>query len=297
MSLLSRNIKFLRKQKGLTQAEMHSQTGISNATWSNYELGNTEPNVDLLIIIAKFFGVTVDELIKENFEEGNLISKNKDQKKQQKGNLKGNVTGNLIDKKYQIEDRLSIVNDPGESLVRMPKVITVDSQGNENVIMVPVKARAGYLNGYGDQEFISTLPAYRIPGLNNGSYRIFEVEGISMYPTLNSGDLAIGKSIENLQDIRDDRVHIIVTLSDGIVIKRVLNRLNTDGKLILKSDNYKERDMFPPIVCDPANILEVWYATGYISRQMRPPAEVYNRVVDLEGRLTILESIVKKSTQ
>ena len=77
-------------------------------------------------------------------------------------------------------------------------------------------------------------------------------------------------------------------------MKRILNRIEKDGKLILKSDNYKERDFYPPIVCDPSAILEVWYATGFISRQLRPPAEMYNRVVDLEGRLTLLEEEARK---
>lgn len=277
---------------GKTQAEMHFYTGIQGATWSNYEKGGTEPDIETMLKIAEAFKVSLSDLVQRNFEEGNLILKSRPSKKTEKSNVKGNATGNLTAKKYPKSSELSIVNDDGDNQYypsTMPKVITIDTQGNENMVMVPVKARAGYLLGYGDPEFIQTLPAYRLPGLNNGTFRIFEVEGLSMYPTLNIGDLVIGSNIDQMGLIRDDRIHIIVTKNEGVLVKRVLNRLNQDDKLILKSDNYKDRDLYPPIVCDPVDVLEIWYATGYISRQMRPPAEMYNRVVDLEGRLTLLE--------
>jgi signal peptidase I len=126
---------------------------------------------------------------------------------------------------------------------------------------------------------------------------MFEVDGLSMYPTLSSGDVVICSNVEQLQDIRDDRLHVIVTKNDGIVVKRVLNRLVKDGKVILKSDNYKDRELYPTIVVDPGDILEVWYCTGFLSRQMRPPAETYNRLIDLEARFTLLEVEVKKRGQ
>lgn len=51
-----------------------------------------------------------------------------------------------------------------------------------HVPMVPVRAKAGYLIGYGDQEYVDTLPT--IPVITDrtfhGKYRCFEVEGDSM---------------------------------------------------------------------------------------------------------------------
>lgn len=277
---------------------MHASIGIERATWSNYERGETEPGIDIIQKIANFFSVQIDDLIQRNIAEGNLIPVKEGTKNTKKGNLKGKLKGNLFDKNSQNNDNLSVVSEPTfeqEVMNRMPLVITVDSQGNENVVLVQVKARAGYLSGYSDPEFMEKLPAYRLPGLNHGTFRLFEVDGLSMYPTLNSGDLVICSNVEQISVVRDDRVHVVVTKTDGVVVKRVLNRLKTDGKLILKSDNYKDRDLYPPIVCDPSDILEIWYATGYISRQMRPPAEMYTRLVDLEGRFTLLEDSVKKS--
>ncbi|WP_346236116.1 S24 family peptidase [Niabella insulamsoli] len=174
-----------------------------------------------------------------------------------------------------------------------PVMVTVDHQGRENIVMVPVKARAGYLNGYGDPEFIQSLPAYRLPGLHNGVFRMFEVQGLSMYQTLYDKDIVIGSFVEQARDIRDDRVHILVTKDHGIVIKRVLNRVSNDGVLILKSDNYKDRHLYPPIVLHPEDILEVWYCKMRLTPQFGTP-DLYTRLVDLEGRLTLLENSAPK---
>jgi phage repressor protein C with HTH and peptisase S24 domain len=250
------------------------------------------------IRICQFFKITESQILHTDLSIGGGYDKKlTTSKKQQKDGFEGGFEDGFDKKKYQKNSISTVANESENDEIirhRMPQVITIDTQGNENVVMVPVRARAGYLNGYSDPTFIEKLPAYRLPGLNNGTFRLFEVEGLSMYPTLHGGDLIIGQNVEQLQDVRDDRVHVIITKNDCIVVKRVLNRIKKDNKLILKSDNYKDRDMYPSIVIDPVDVIEIWYAIGFISRQMRPPAEVYNRVIDLEGRLTIMEENIKK---
>lgn len=275
---------------------MQSVIGIARTTWNNYESGKSNPTLDGIIEIARFFDVSETDLLHTDLEkEGNLNRRAGLDQKLQNGKPIRKGKGNLKAIYPESLDEGILLNEP---VIRygMPQVITVDTEGNENVVMVPVRARAGYLSGYSDPEFMAKLPAYRLPGLNNGTFRLFEVEGLSMYPTLHGGDMVIGSIVEQLRDIRDDRLYVVVTKNEGVVVKRVLNRLQKDGKLILKSDNYKDRDMYPPIVADPGDIIEVWYATGFISRQMRPPAEMYNRLIDLEGRLTLLEDQQRKNT-
>lgn len=278
---------------------MSAQFGFSHSTWNNYERGTSKPALDDLIKICNFFGVDEYTILHSNLTTlGDFSKLFREGKNRTSHDFAGDFQGDFRPKKYKSYDISSTTNkteETGAIYHRIPQVITVDSRGDENVVMVHIKARAGYLNGYADPEFIENLPAYRLPGLNNGTFRIFEVEGLSMYPTLHSGDLVIGSFVDQLRVLRDDRVHVVVTKNEGVVVKRVLNRIDKDGKLILNSDNLKERDMYPPLVIDPGDVLEVWYAIGFISRQMRPPAEVYNRVIDLEGRLTILENKVKKS--
>lgn len=53
----------LRKQKGLTQEELAQSLYVSRAAISKWESGRGYPNIDSLKAIAKFFSVTIDELL------------------------------------------------------------------------------------------------------------------------------------------------------------------------------------------------------------------------------------------
>ena len=53
----------LRKQKGLTQEELAEVLYVSRAAISKWESGRGYPNIDSLKAMAKYFGITVDELL------------------------------------------------------------------------------------------------------------------------------------------------------------------------------------------------------------------------------------------
>ena len=53
----------LRKQKGLTQEALAEQLFVSRTAISKWESGRGYPNIESLKEIAKFFSVTVDELL------------------------------------------------------------------------------------------------------------------------------------------------------------------------------------------------------------------------------------------
>ena len=53
----------LRKQKGLTQEELAVSLYVSRTAISKWESGRGYPNIESLKAIAKFFSVTVDELL------------------------------------------------------------------------------------------------------------------------------------------------------------------------------------------------------------------------------------------
>ena len=56
-------IQELRKQKGLTQEELAEKLYVSRTAISKWESGRGYPNIESLKAIAKFFSVTVDELL------------------------------------------------------------------------------------------------------------------------------------------------------------------------------------------------------------------------------------------
>ena len=53
----------LRKQRGLTQEELAQSLYVSRTAISKWESGRGYPNIESLKTIAKFFGVTIDELL------------------------------------------------------------------------------------------------------------------------------------------------------------------------------------------------------------------------------------------
>ena len=73
-------LKELRKEKKATQEEIAKYLGIKKQSYSRYELDIAEPNIENLIKLADYFGVSVDYLIGRKFsnEFGYLDEKDKD---------------------------------------------------------------------------------------------------------------------------------------------------------------------------------------------------------------------------
>ena len=60
---LNEKIQELRRRKGLTQEELAQALFVSRAAISRWESGRGYPNIDSLKALAKFSGVTIDELL------------------------------------------------------------------------------------------------------------------------------------------------------------------------------------------------------------------------------------------
>ncbi|MCM1441023.1 MAG: helix-turn-helix domain-containing protein [Roseburia sp.] len=60
---MGKTIKDLRLELKLSQRELGVKLGVCNQTISFWESGQREPDLDALIEIAKFFGVSTDYLL------------------------------------------------------------------------------------------------------------------------------------------------------------------------------------------------------------------------------------------
>ena len=56
-------IAVLRKEKGMTQEQLGEKLGVTNKTISRWENGNYMPDVEMLSLLSKEFGVSINELI------------------------------------------------------------------------------------------------------------------------------------------------------------------------------------------------------------------------------------------
>ncbi len=226
MNYLAKNIRHLRKLKSLTQEHFAEELKITRSRISSYEEGRSEPPIALLVEFSDYFKLPVDVLIK------NDLSYAKD---------------------------TSFI-DIGNQRVLFP--ITVD-EDNENMIeVVPVKASAGYLNGYADPEYIEQLEKIKLPFLPTGKHRAFPIKGDSMHP-VKDGSYVVASFIEGIADIKNGTTYIVVTLNDGIVYKRVYDKMEENNSLLLSSDNKN----YSPFLVPANEILELWEFTCNINTQ------------------------------
>jgi transcriptional regulator with XRE-family HTH domain len=230
MSNISSNIKFLRKKKGLTQQQFADQVGIKRSLVGAYEEERAEPKYELLKSLALFFDISIDDFINETINE------------KWAPKPKGNPAN------------LRVLS------------ISVDKDDNENIELVPLKASAGYLNGYADTEYVAHLPKLYLPMFKQGTYRAFEIKGDSMLP-LVSGTIIVGEYQENWADVKAGETYVIISKNDGIVYKRAGNKFKENKKLKLISDN----PVYEPYDINGEDVLEIWKAKAYISTHMPMP--------------------------
>jgi transcriptional regulator with XRE-family HTH domain len=140
-----------------------------------------------------------------------------------------------------------------------PRVIVVDKSNREKIVFVPVKAQAGYPKHFSEPEYLTKFQTYSIPGYENGTYRIWEVEGHSMTKPENPegsivpGDKLICSYVESFTDIKDNNIYVVVT-KEGICVKRCINRIEDRKGIVIESDNPEYRPDFIPA----SEILEMW---------------------------------------
>lgn len=68
MNNLPQKLFDLRKSRGLLQEELAEKLGVSRQAISKWEMGTGVPTLENLISISEFFGVTIDSLVKNDYD-------------------------------------------------------------------------------------------------------------------------------------------------------------------------------------------------------------------------------------
>lgn len=266
MTMLSANLKFLRKQKGQSQDEVSQSLSIKRTTLSGYENGSAEPNSENLIRIAAFYNCTIDDLLKIDLSSE-------------------------VDAK--VTARITVVSpDITGSNLRVIAT-TVNQENIDNIELVPIKARAGYTSGFADPEYIRVLPTFQLPFLSaNKKYRTFPIIGDSM-PPVSDGSWVTGEFLQNWNFIRNGQPYIVVTKDEGIVFKIVYNQIDENGTLLLCSTN----PIYEPYEIPINTVNEIWKFTHYISSELPEPnldrTELSNTVLQLQRDVKRLQNTMR----
>ncbi len=72
------------------------------------------------------------------------------------------------------------------------------------------------------------------------------VRGSSMYPKYSSGDVVACRLVEELLFVQWNKVYVIDTISQGVIMKRLLKGNSTDH-IICKSDNKDYDEFYVPM--------------------------------------------------
>jgi transcriptional regulator with XRE-family HTH domain len=200
MIYLKENMKFLRKQKEMTQGDLADKLEIKRSLIGSYEEGRGVPKLSVIKQMSELFGVTMDDLLTVNLSE-------------------------LGERKPETGEKLKLLS------------VVVTPENDELISIVPVKASAGYLNGRADAEYMERLPNFSMPvaELSKGkSYRVFQIKGDSMLP-IPPGSYIFCDYVEHISGIREGKPYVLITADEGIVYKRIF--FNGEDRLMLKSDN------------------------------------------------------------
>lgn len=214
MTVFAGNIRYLRAQRNFSQKKVAEDLIITRGRYAKYEDGASEPPLEILLRISHYYHVSIDLLVSVDV------------------------------RKVPFKELLKL----DDNRILLP--ITVDSRGQNFIEIIPHKARAGYLMGYSDPEFIENLQHISLPFLKNGKFRAFPIIGDSM-PPHNDGSYVIGRYAESLSEVRNGHTYILLTLNEGIVYKRVYKK---EGVLELHSDN----ELYQPYEVDGSEVLEIW---------------------------------------
>jgi len=253
-SFAGRNLKHLRKGRKLTQEEFAARLNIKRSLLGAYEEERAEPRLDVLEAVSDWFGVTLDDLLRTNLGE------------------------------------LDAFTGRDEALGYLQRRRMLKTAPTENLIhFVPVKAAAGYLTGYADEEFIDELNTFTLPMLGGGQYRAFEIIGDSMLPT-PSGSVIVGHKLPHgVEEVRNHHAYIVVSRSEGIVYKRVVKDGKQRHRLTLVSDN----PSFKPYFINADDIVELWQAQMVISKvavqQRWDMGQLASMVTDLQEQVSSLK--------
>lgn len=169
----------------------------------------------------------------------------------------------------------SEINQVEESIDSPILAVVTEQSGRELIVHVPYAAQAGYIDQMHDQEYLGELPSFSLPDarFQYGTHRCFDVAGDSMEPVLFNGEQVICEFVEPdaWQNIKSNYVYVVATTS-GLVVKRIENRIKSDGSIILRSDN----SFYEGVSLDIAQVKEIWRVTYKLSPFLGSPSNLRN---------------------
>ena len=252
------NIRFLRERKKVTQEKIAEDLDFTRIKLQALESGKTKnPVLEDIVKFSEYFRVSTDALLKVNLAKLGELK------------LRELLTGNDT---YVTGSNLRVL------------AITVDRDNKENAEYVPRKAKAGYLAGYNDPEYIASLDRLVLPNLpKHGTYRVFGTMGDSMLPIPENSDV-IAQYVQDWKSLKADTPCIVILKADQDFVFKLVT-VQKDGNLLLKSLNQN----YQPYTVQGSDVLEIWkyykHQTATLPEAETDLQQLKTMILDLKSSL------------
>lgn len=130
--MIGMNLKYFRKQGGLSQEELAEKIDVSRQSVAKWESGETLPDIIKCRELANLFGTTIDNLINYSFENEKLVE-NENDGKYIFGIVKVGDRGQVVIPKHAREvfkinpgDKLIVLGDTNQGGIALAKIPEAD---------------------------------------------------------------------------------------------------------------------------------------------------------------------------
>ncbi|MGX5858270.1 XRE family transcriptional regulator [Dyadobacter jiangsuensis] len=260
-----KNVRFLRERRKLTQEDLSQKLDMTRVKLSAIEAGRTEnPASNDIILFSDFFQISIDTFFRVDLSKLSELK------------IRDLEAGNDV---YMTGGSLRVL------------AVSVDKANKENIEYVPIKAKAGYRNGFSDPDYIATLPKFSLPTVpQSGTFRMFPTAGDSMLPIPEGADV-ICEFLEDWTRIKPGTLCILTLKGEqDLVFKSVTIDLEA-RTFCLHSLN----KAYSPYEVAVSDVLEVWKYHSYQSRDVPEPlSDIQNVSKSITAILSRLERIEHK---
>ncbi|MGI0108253.1 XRE family transcriptional regulator [Salinimicrobium sp. WS361] len=198
--------------------------------------------------------------------------------------IENSMNGILAEHVIKLSDIFEVTTD---FILKGNSKLTEVSYETGFVPLITAKAHAGFVENFKKRINFDDRDWFKIPGFNpTQDYRLFEVEGESMVPTILPGDILICQVLQDLNRALNGTLLLLIT-KDAVLAKR-LEKIDHDKIVVLNDNaNFPEQKVDIKI----SDIQEVLVIRGKISSSLVPGHQLlsFGKFEEMEESLEMLK--------
>lgn len=262
----AQNIKFLRERRKQTQQQLAEELSMTRSKLNALESGQTvSPQAADYLKYSDYFKISIDSLLRVELSKLGELK------------LRDLQAGNDV---YMTGGNLRVL------------AITTDKNNRENVEYVPIKAKAGYRDGYSNPDFIASLPKVSLPNLPAGTFRMFPTTGDSMLPIAEGSDI-LCQFVEDWTGLKEGALCIVILRGEQDFVFKKVTLLQQEKTILLESLN----EIYLPYTVNVGDVLEIWkyhsYHSQTIPERVSEVQHISTAINHILERLNGIESKIK----